>query len=169
MAHDKQRAPNFDLSSTEDVLLMLRDEVPRGPVVLYFFADPASEATRSDLTALAGRSEALEAVRARVLGVSPAKLPALKTVQRELGLPFPLLYDDRGFSAEYGVGKPEEGDAPPALFVVGRDQTILWSANPLTGIEQALTEAERVLKPQPPTSAAYPRSVVNRLIDRFVS
>lgn len=34
-------APNFDLSSTEDVLLMLRDEAPRTAVLLYFFSPDA--------------------------------------------------------------------------------------------------------------------------------
>ena len=42
-------APNFDLSSTEDALLMLKDEVIRTAVVLYFFADAGSERVRRDL------------------------------------------------------------------------------------------------------------------------
>ena len=46
-------APNFDLTSTEDVVLMLRDEVPRMAVVLYFFADPGSDRSRQDLQVLA--------------------------------------------------------------------------------------------------------------------
>ena len=46
-------APNFDLTSTEDVVIMLRDEVPRSAVLLYVFSDPFADATREDLQALA--------------------------------------------------------------------------------------------------------------------
>ena len=51
-------APNFDLSSTEGVLLMLRDEVPRTSVLLYFFSDLDGAETRADLQALAGAPDA---------------------------------------------------------------------------------------------------------------
>ena len=38
-------APNFDLTSTEDVVLMLRDEVSRTAALLYFF-DVEAEGSR---------------------------------------------------------------------------------------------------------------------------
>ena len=41
------QAPDFDLTSTEGSLLMLRDEVPRTAVVLYVFADPDLRACRA--------------------------------------------------------------------------------------------------------------------------
>ena len=118
-------APNFDLTSTEDVVLMLRDEVPRVAVVLYFFADPESDRCRQDLQALAGAQAALAAKRAVILGVSRTKLDALKQAQHDLDLRFPLLFDDRNFSAAYGIEVPEEGEPESALFVVDRDQTAL--------------------------------------------
>ena len=103
-------APNFDLTSTEDVVLMLRDEVARTAVVLYFFADVEGDRVRDDLLAFARSWEDLVTADTRVLGVSPAKLPALKELQKELHLPFPLLTDDRGFSASYGL-EPAQDDA----------------------------------------------------------
>jgi len=174
-------APNFDLSSTEDALLMLRDEVIQTSIVLYFFADAASDRTRSDLAALNQALPELRKLRARVLAVSPVKLEDLKKLQVEHKLLFPLLHDDRGFSARYGVGAPPpegiqaapEGQAPPpaapALVVVSRKQRILWLANPVVGVAAALAEVTRLLKGQPSPTGSYPRSIINRLIDRWVN
>jgi len=90
-------APNFDLSSTEDALLMLKDEVVRTAIVVYFFADPASDRAHRDLDALNRGLDSLARAGARVLAVSPAKLDELKKLQVERKLLFPLLHDDRGF------------------------------------------------------------------------
>ncbi len=135
-------APNFDLTSTEDVVLMLRDEVPRMAVVVYFFADPGSERARRDLQALAQVQNSLTEKRAVILGISRTKVDGLKQVQRDLKLRFPLLFDDRDFSAAYGIEAPEEGDPEPALFVVDRDQKILWAANPV-GFDGRRSEGDR--------------------------
>lgn len=163
-------APNFDLSSTEEALLMLKDEVVRTAVVVYFFADPASERSHRDLDALNRRLARLTAVPARVLAVSPAKLDDLKKLQVERKLLFPLLHDDRNFSAAYGVAPPEEGrPADPALVVVSRRQRILWLANPVASVEEALPQVEKVLGDQPSPTKSYPKSVINRWIDRWVN
>ena len=77
-------APNFDLTSTEDVVLMLRDECVRTGVVLYLFHDTEGDRVRDDLLALARRWDELSAADSRVLGVSRAKLPELKQLQKEL-------------------------------------------------------------------------------------
>ena len=50
-------APNFDLTSTEDVLLMLRDEIPRSPVLLYFFPVEFATGVKDDLSSLAALQE----------------------------------------------------------------------------------------------------------------
>jgi len=163
-------APNFDLTSTEDVLLMLRDEVTRMAVVLYFFADPDADKTRSELRVLADRHPALKAQAAAIMGISPAKLPALKQLQRDLELPFPLLTDDRKFSLAYGVGTDsEEAEPEPALLLVDRRQRVAWQANPATSVEAVLPELQKVLAGLGATTSNYPRSVINRLVARFVS
>lgn len=163
-------APNFDLSSTEGVLLMLRDEVSQAPVVLYFFADPESEDARRDLDTLNRNLDALKRLRTRVLAVSPAKLDDLKKVQAARKLLFPLLHDDREFSGKYGVAASGEGKpAAPALVVVSREQRVLWQANPVSAIESAMPQVLALLKGQPSLTAAYPRSIINRLVDRWVN
>jgi peroxiredoxin len=163
-------APNFDLTSTEDALLMLRDEVSQNAVLLYFFADPASERARRDLDALNGGLAGLARHRARVLAVSPAKLDDLKRLQVERKLLFPLLHDDRGFSARYGVAAPEEGKAPePAMVLVSRKQKVLWTANPVVAVADALAQVTKLLAALPSPTASYPRKVINRIVDRWVN
>ncbi len=163
-------APNFDLTSTEDAVLMLRDEVPRSAVLLYLFTDPIADTTRDDLRALAAAARRLAALPLSVLGISPAKLDELKAVQRELTLPYPLLVDDRGFSADYGVeARDDEESPPPALVVVDRQQRISWMANPAESVADAIARIESDLKRLPSTTSNYPRKVINRLVDRWVN
>jgi peroxiredoxin len=157
-------APNFDLSSTEDAVLMLRDEVARTAVVVYFFADPSDARAQRDLDALNQHLDPLARRNARVLAVSPAKLDDLKKVQAERKLLFPLLHDDRSFSASYGV-EP----AAPALVVVNRKQRILWLANPVAAVAEALPQVDKVLEEQPSPAKSYPKSVINKLVDKIVN
>jgi peroxiredoxin len=164
------QAPNFDLSSTEGVLIMLRDEVPRSPVVLYFFSDPASERVRRDLQTLSREKQTLRKVHAKPLGVSRADLASLQKLQAELKLSFPLLHDDRDFSSRYGVAAPQEGqEAAPGLFVVNRHQNVLWLSNPVASLEEAMPEVIKSLQDQGSPAGGYPRAVINRLVDRWVN
>lgn len=160
-------APNFDLSSTESAVLMLRDEVARTSVVLYFFAgfsdEGADDRVQRDLDALHQSLDRLARLSTRVLAVSPAPLDALKKLQAERKLRFPLLHDDRNFSASYGVA------SEPALVVVSLRQRVLWLANPVASVADAMPQVETVLKTQPSPAKSYPKSVINRLIDRIVN
>ncbi len=162
-------APNFDLTSTEDVVLMLRDEVPRTAVLLYFF-DTDDGGCSEALSALAGAWSRLGRHRARVFGVAKAKPDALKELQRELHLPFPLLSDDRGFSAHYGVEPAVEGEtSQPALFLVDRRQLVAWMANPAPPMEESLGAVEKALADLPGPTSNYPKSVVNRVVNWWVN
>src|SRR5215210_9344715 len=142
-------APNFDLSSTENALLMLKDEVVRTALVVYFFANPADERVLRDLDALNARRDALVKLQVRILAVSPTPLDDLKKLQRERKLLFPLLHDDRNFSASYGVAAPtpEEPGRPaaPALVMVDRRQRIRFLANPVASVEESMSQVESAL------------------------
>lgn len=161
-----EEAPNFDLTSTEDVVLMLRDEVVRTAIVLYVFADSSTERVRADLLALARVRDRLAARHGRILGLSKASLEELKAVQKELRLPYPLLHDDRDFTTAYGVG--EEG-AGSALFLIDREQRLAWQAVPAGSVDEALGTVEGQLQALPSPSRGLPRNVVNRLVDRWVN
>lgn len=163
-------APNFDLSSTEECLLMLKDEAARTALVVYFFGNPADERVLRDLDALNGRLDALARLKVRVLAVSPTPLDDLKKLQRERKLLFPLLHDDRNFSAAYGVTAPEEGrPAAPALVVVDRRQRLRFIANPVASVEGSMGQVESACKDLPSPTKSYPKTVINRFIDRWVN
>lgn len=165
-------APNFDLSSTEDALLMLKDEVTRTAMVVYFFGT-ADERVLRDLDALNARREALVKLQVRILAVSPTPLDDLRKLQRERKLLFPLLHDDRNFSAAYGVTAPtpEEPGRPaaPALVVVDRRQRLRFIANPVASVGDSMAQVESAIKDLPSPTKSYPKAVINRLIDRWVN
>ena len=166
-------APNFDLTSTEDVLLMLRDEVVRTAVVLYFFDSVEGDRVRDDLLAFARQWETLVESDVRVLGVSPAKVGPLKELQKELHLPFPLLADDRGFAAHYGLETvDEEGDAAaarPRIALVDRRQIVRWIETVDSSVESLMPALMKVIEALPSPAETLPRKVVNRLVDRWVN
>ncbi len=161
-------APNFDLASTEDVILMLRDEVPRTPVLLYFFGDAESERARADLLELKGLELDLAKAGVKLLGVSPAALDGLKALQRELGLGFPLLRDDRKLSSSYGVAEGEGASETAVMVLVARDQRVVWIANPAPSAGEGARAALSAL-PRVSSTINYPRKVINRLVDRWVN
>jgi peroxiredoxin len=163
-------APNFDLSSTEDALLMLKDEVTRTAMVIYFFANPEDERVLRDLDALNARRDSLVKLQVRILAVSPTPLDDLRKLQRERKLLFPLLHDDRNFSAAYGVTAPEEGrPAAPALVVVDRRQRLRFIANPVASVGDSIAQVEAAIKDLPSPTKSYPKAVINRLVDRWVN
>jgi peroxiredoxin len=163
-------APNFDLSSTEDALLMLKDEVTRTALVVYFFSNPADERVLRDLDALNARRDALAKLQVRILAVSQTPLDDLRKLQRERKLLFPLLHDDRNFSAAYGVTAPEESrPAAPALVVVDRRQRLRFIANPVASVEESMAQVESAIKDLPSPTKSYPKSVINRIVDRWVN
>jgi peroxiredoxin len=163
-------APNFDLSSTEDALLMLKDEVVRTALVVYFFGNPSDERVLRDLDALNARRDALAKLQVRILAVSPTPLDDLRKLQRERKLLFPLLHDDRAFSAAYGVTAPEEGrPAAPALVVVDRRQRLRFIANPVASVAESMAQVEAAIKDLPSPTKSYPKAVINRLVDRWVN
>ncbi len=105
-----------------------------------------------------------------MLAIAAEKPEPLGQLQRELALPFPLLSDDRGFAAHYGVAPAAEGDAaPPALFLVDRRQRVVWLANPAPAVAAALPEVEKALGALPGPTSNYPGSVVNRVVNWWVN
>lgn len=161
-----QEAPNFDLASTEDVVLMLRDEVPRTPVLLCFFGEV--ESARTELRELGEISRELARLGVKAMAISAAKLEELKAVQKELGLSFPLLHDDRNLSRAYCAAFESEAATGAAVFVlVGKDQRVLWIGQaPLAAdaMRSAVAAAQKVS-----STVNYPRKVINRLVDRWVN
>ena len=180
-------APDFDLTSTEDVLLMLRDEVPRNPLVLYVFL-AVDDDSRADLEALAGEVPRWAEDGVKVLAMAPVKVAQLKQLQFELGLPFPLLEDDRDFCARYGVEAPastnSEADpetseaAPPEpqddyisrrLVLVDRHGKVAWRSDRWNGLGEALVGLNQSKAIKQPALTNYPGQVINKLVNWWVN
>lgn len=160
-----KQAPNFDLASTEDVVLMLRDEVPRTPVLLFFFGE--IEAARNELEALGAISTELASLGVKAMAISSVKLDELKAAQKDMKLGFPLLHDDRNLSRAYGVDEQSETKQEAIFVLVGKDQTVRWIGRPPLS-EQALRDAVATTR-KVSSSVNYPRRVINRLVDRWVN
>lgn len=158
-------APDFDLTSTEDVLLMLRDEVPRTPVILYVFLE-IDDAAREDLEELAAAVPKWTESGLRVLAMAPVKVARLKQLQAELELPFPLLEDDRDFCERYGVSS-ESTDR--RLVVIDRHSKVHWHSDQWSGLKQALAEVKRSRPDKQPRLINYPGQVVNKLVNWWVN
>lgn len=186
-------APDFDLTSTEDVLLMLRDEVPRTALVLYVFLE-SDDATRADLEALAAEVPRWAEQGIRILAMAPVKVAKLKQLQAELNLPFPLLEDDRDFCARYGVSAPPEpaetddaeGEADDAeaavptpeeaanfvdrrLVLVNRQGKVAWFSDPRDGLDDTLTDLKKSRATKEARLGNYPGQVINRLVSWWVN
>jgi peroxiredoxin len=142
---------------------MLRDEVPRTQVLLYFFDEVAG--ARAGLETLAQRAFEMAVKGIKVMAISEAPLEELTQVQQRLSLPFPLLHDDRGFSTMYGAGTGN----PAALVLVGRDRRVVWvgrgQVDFAASVVSLITDHSRVRD----ATSNYPRRVINRLVDRWVN
>lgn len=158
-----ERAPDFDLTSTEDCVLTLRDAVGRAAALLYFFPNPEAATVRADLQVLADLSHRLPGPL-RILAISPTPIPRLKELQRELHLPFPLLRDDRALAAGYGFDPETDGTL---LALVDRRQRLAWLGTADTSVASRTEELQGVLRRLEPPTALLPRRLVNRLIARF--
>ncbi len=157
-------APNFDLASTEGVVIMLRDEVPRSGIVLYLFWGAADEDVERDLLALEAKRESFASSSSRILALSTLKLADLRDLQSRLGLGFPLLYDDREFSKAYGV--EEDGDHR-ALFLVGFDEIIRWVTRPVEAVDSVIDDLLAEIGGLPRSTSNYPGAILNGLVNRL--
>jgi peroxiredoxin len=173
-------APVFDLASTSGAVLMLRDELARTAVLLYFFGGSADAQAvadpqvTSDLVALARATPALRTRAVRPLALAPAPLATLAALRVDLDLPFPLLADDRHFHRLYGLTSPEDGgsagSAPQrGLVLVDRRQRVSRAWLPLGDLATALEEIGAAAAALPSPLRHYPKSVINRWVEWWVS
>ena len=55
------------------------------------------------------------------------------------------------------------------LVLVGRDQKILWMANPMSSIDTAIADLTKVADADGSPTGNYPKKVINRIVDRWVN
>lgn len=120
-----QAAPGFTLPSTAGPL-SLASLLDEGPVVLLFYNEDSTPLCERELSPFVSDFSELEAMRAKVLGVSADDVDSHGQFARRLGAPFPLASDTAlEVARAYGVIDEDGKRSRRAAFVIGRDGRVL--------------------------------------------
>jgi peroxiredoxin Q/BCP len=127
-------APDFALPSTQGDL-RLADLLRDGPLLLAFYFEDATPTCSTEVAALKDAHDALREHGASVVAVSADSIESHRAFAERLGgLPFPLAPDaDLAVARAYGVvAEDDSRRRRRALFVIHRDATITYAANPFS-------------------------------------
>jgi glutaredoxin-dependent peroxiredoxin len=125
------KAPDFTLPNQDREPITLSDQTKQGPVVLAFFPAAFSGVCTKEMCTFRDSMQDLNAVSAKVLGISVDTFFTLKAFADAQKLKFPLLSDfNKEVIQRYGVVNPDmiglKGIAKRAVFVVDRAGTIRY-------------------------------------------
>jgi len=126
-------APDFDLDGTDGRTAgayRLSAATRRVPVLVAFYTADFEPACRAYLEALrdtdwAGLTDAIA-----VFGVAPGSMADHRQFATALDLPFPLLLDNPGVDAQFGVQRPDGTTRRAAFLVDGRCRVRFAWADP---------------------------------------
>lgn len=97
-------APNFALQDMEGRVVALADLREQGPIVVSFYRGIWCSYCNEDLRALQETLPAISEAGASLVAISPQTPANSRKAARDLGLSFPLLWDDEGSVADaFGV------------------------------------------------------------------
>ncbi len=125
------RAPDFDLPSTEGRNLSLDDFLGKQSIVLYFYPRDDTPGCTAEACSFRELRAEFNARGAEILGVSTDSLRSHARFRQKFGFDFPLLADtDHAVAERYGVwqrkkfmGREYMGIAR-TTFVIGKDGVI---------------------------------------------
>lgn len=159
-----ENAPDFNLKSTPDQSVRLKDFRGR-PVVLAFYPADWSPVCGDQMTLYNEILPEFQKFNAEVLGISVNGVWCHTAFAGNRKLHFPLLSDFEpkgGVARSYGVYRQEDGVSERALFVIDRDGVIAWSyvspigVNPgAAGILNALENLGRTNKQKQPPQKEF--------------
>lgn len=147
------KAPDVRAPLTDGTTFVLREWLPRAPLVLYFYPKDFTPGCTKEACALRDDFPAFQDLHATVIGISYDSVASHKKFVKKHGLPFPLASDsDKKVAKAFGV----DGllFAHRATFVVGKDGVILY-ANPAVDPATHSQEIRDVLAKLP--SAPLPK------------
>jgi peroxiredoxin len=126
------KAPDFTLPNQDREPVTLSEQIKNGPVVLAFFPAAFSSVCTTEMCTFRDSASALNAVNARVLGISTDTFFALKAWGDAEKLNFPLLSDyNKDVIRQYGVANPDmiglKDIAKRAVFVVNRSGMVTYA------------------------------------------
>jgi peroxiredoxin Q/BCP len=139
-------APDFALPST-DGEVRLGDLLQRGRVLLAFYFEDATPTCSTEIEALKDAYDTLCELGADVIAVSTDGVESHRAFSERLGgVPFPLASDeDLAVARAYdAVAEDDPRRSRRALFVIDRDGTVRYTANPYS--PNNLSQFEGVLR-----------------------
>jgi len=125
------KAPDFELPSTEGGKVRLKKELGKGNVLLLFYPFAFSSVCTQEMCYIRDGMTEFTAIEARVLGISVDSPYAQKAWVQQLNLNFPLLSDfNKEVSEAYGVLYEDlggfKGVAKRSAFVLDREGSVLY-------------------------------------------
>ena len=148
-----KKAPAFTLSADDGSKIKLAD-LAGSPVVLYFYPKDDTPGCTKEACAFRDRSDELQQLGAKVLGVSPDDVPSHVKFRDKYELNFPLLADaDHKVAEKYGAwreknmyGKKSIG-IQRSTFLIGPDGKVakIWKRVQVDGHDDQVIEALKQL------------------------
>lgn len=127
-----EKAPDFTMLSDESKIVTLSKELGQGPVILSFYVFDFTNTCQGQLCALRDSLGDLQAMNARVFGISTDSHHSHRIFKEQNRLNYPLLSDwNRTVSREYGVQYDRfgsiglQGVAKRSVFILDRSG-IVW-------------------------------------------
>ncbi len=125
------RAPDFELPSTQGRTIKLSDLLDKGPVVLAFFPLAWSPVCTEEMCTIRDSMDGLSRLDAQVYGISVDSSFSQKAWADHLGLTFPLLSDfNKEVCRAYDVLHEEilglKGIAKRSVFLIDKGGTVRY-------------------------------------------
>jgi len=127
----EDKAPDFELPSTEGKKVRLQDELGKGNILLLFYPFAFSSVCTAEMCSIRDGMTEFTAVKAKVFGISVDSPYAQKAWVQQLNLNFPLLSDfNKEVSKAYAVLYEDlggfKGVAKRSAFVLDRGGIIRY-------------------------------------------
>ena len=125
------KAPDFELPSTEGKKVRLKDELGKGKIILLFYPFAFSSVCTAEMCSIRDGMTEFTAVKAKVFGISVDSPHAQKAWVEQLNLNFPLLSDfNKEVSKAYGILYEDLGGlkwvAKRSAFVLSGEGAVLY-------------------------------------------
>jgi len=123
------KAPDFELPSTEGKNVRLKDELGKGNILLLFYPFAFSSVCTAEMCSIRDGMTEFTAVKAKVFGISVDSPYAQKAWVQQLNLNFPLLSDfnkevSKAYEVLYEALGGLKGVAKRSVFVLDREGII---------------------------------------------
>ncbi len=146
MVSQGERSPDFTLASTNGEL-RLADLLREGRVLLAFYFEDGTPSCSTQIESLNDAHDALREAGVQVIGVSADSIESHRAFSERCGgLPYPLASDaDLTVARAYEViAEDDPRRSRRALFVIERDGTVSYAANPYS--PNSVSQLEDVLR-----------------------